>query len=52
MKHLVRAIVVTLTIAGAAASASSSSVSAKPGVAKTSAFPIPTCPPDGTTSCN
>jgi len=53
MKHLVRAIVIALTLTGAVAStyATSSSASAKASVVKTSAFPVPTCPPGDPDGC-
>ena len=53
MKILVRALVLALAITGAFASthanASSATVQAVP--AKTSAMPIPTCPPDDPDGC-
>jgi hypothetical protein len=53
MKHLVRAIVIALTLTGAVAStyATSSSASAKVSATKTSAFPVPTCPPGDPNAC-
>lgn len=54
MKTIARAFVLALAITGLAASSNISSTSAKNtvSVAKTSAAPIPTCPPDGTSTCN
>ena len=54
MKTIVRAFVVVLALTGAAASTQISSASTKTAtvaVAKTSAMPIPTCPPDDPNAC-
>ena len=57
MKNLVRAFIVVLAVTGAAAStqiSSSSTTNAttlSAGVAKTSALPIPRCPPDDPNAC-
>lgn len=53
MKNLVRAAVVALVLTGVAASTQISSASAqtKVTVAKTSAVPIPMCPPDDPNAC-
>jgi hypothetical protein len=53
MKYLIRAVVIALTLTGAFAStyATSSSASAKASAAKTSAFPVPTCPPNDPNAC-
>jgi hypothetical protein len=53
MKNIIRAFVVVLALTGAAASTQITSASAqtKVSAAKTSAFPIPTCPPDDPNAC-
>jgi hypothetical protein len=53
MNRLVRAAVVVLVLTGAAASTQITSASAKTrvNVAKTSAMPIPMCPPDDPNAC-
>ena len=53
MKIIARAFVLALAVTGLAASSNiSSSAKTTVSVAKTSAMPIPTCPPDGTSTCN
>ena len=54
MKNIVRAFVVVLALTGAAASTQISSASAKTTVtaSKTSAMPIPMCPPNDPNACN
>ena len=53
MKQLVRAFVVVLALTGAAASTQIATASAqtKVSAAKTSAMPVPTCPPDDPNAC-
>jgi hypothetical protein len=51
MKHIVRAVVVALTLTGAVASTYAKSSAASVSVAKTSAFPIPSCPPGDPDGC-
>ena len=53
MKNLVRAFVVVLALTGIAASTQIASASAqtKVSVAKTSAIPVPMCPPDDPDAC-
>ena len=53
MKLMIRAFVVALVLTGAAASShiSASAQSNKTVLAKSSALPIPTCPPDDPTGC-
>lgn len=52
MNIVIRAFVVALALTGAVATASSnSSSSTKPVVTRTSAYPIPSCPPSDPTSC-
>lgn len=53
MKLIVRAFVVVLALTGAAAATMTPTASAKTiaSSATSSAFPVPVCPPDGTTSC-
>ena len=53
MKTIIRAFVVVLVLTGAAASTQIASASSqtKVVVAKTSAMPIPMCPPDDPHSC-
>ena len=53
MKTIVRAFVVVLALTGAAASTQRASASSqtKVTVAKTSAMPIPMCPPDDPHAC-
>ena len=53
MKFIVRAFVVVLALTGAAASTQIASASARTKVtpAKTSAMPIPTCPPNDPNAC-
>lgn len=53
MKIVVRAFVLVLTLTGVAATAAStnSSSSSKPVITRTSAYPIPSCPPHDPTGC-
>lgn len=53
MKNLVRAFVVALALTGAVASAHTGSVSASatPVLTKSSAMPIPSCPPNDPNGC-
>lgn len=53
MKTIIRAFVVVLALTGAAASTRTSAASAKTiaSSVQSHALPIPTCPPDGTTTC-
>jgi len=53
MKIIIRAFVVVLALTGAAASTQIASASAqtKVSVAKTSAMPVPMCPPDDPNAC-
>jgi hypothetical protein len=53
MKQLVRAFVVVLALTGAVASTQIATASAqtKVSAAKTSAMPVPTCPPDDPNAC-
>ena len=53
MKTIVRAFVVVLALTGAAASTRIASASAQTNVtpAKTSAMPVPACPPDDPDAC-
>ncbi len=53
MKTVIRAFVVVLALTGAAASTQIASASAqtKVSVAKTSAMPVPMCPPDDPNAC-
>ena len=53
MKQLIRAFVVVLALPGAAASTQIATASAqtKVSAAKTSAIPVPTCPPDDPNAC-
>ncbi|RXH58666.1 hypothetical protein [Granulicella sibirica] len=54
MKIAIRAFVVVLALTGAAASTHISTAqqhTAKPLTTKSSAFPIPTCPPDDPNGC-
>jgi hypothetical protein len=53
MKLLIRAFVVVLVLSGVAATtyANGSSSSAQASIAKTSAWPVPTCPPDDPEGC-
>jgi hypothetical protein len=53
MKLFIRTLVVALALTGAIASthANASSASATAVSAKTSAFPVPTCPPDDPDGC-
>lgn len=54
MKIIVRAFVVVLALTGAAASTQTSAASARTIASSSmtsSAMPVPTCPPDGTTDC-
>ena len=53
MKQLVRAFVVVLALTGAVASTQIATASAqtKVSAAKTSAIPVPTCPPDDPNAC-
>lgn len=52
MKNIVRAFVVVLALTGAAATTQTSSASATITASKTSALPIPMCPPDSPNACN
>jgi len=55
MKNIVRAFVVVLALTGAAASTQISSASTQQATitaSKTSAMPIPMCPPDSPNACN
>jgi len=54
MKIIVRAFVVVLALTGAAASTQTPTASASTIVSasmRSSAMPVPTCPPDGSTNC-
>lgn len=51
MKNIVRAFVVALTVTGAVASAHATRSSAAPTVTKSSAMPIPCCPPNDPNAC-
>jgi len=53
MKLIVRALVIALALTGAIATsqANGSSSKAKVSLAKTSAWPVPTCPPGDPTGC-
>ena len=54
MKNVVRAFVVALALTGFAAStqiSSAAKTSSKVTIAKTSAVPIPVCPPDDPNAC-
>jgi hypothetical protein len=53
MKQLIRAFVVVLALTGAVASTQIATASAqtKVSAAKTSAIPVPTCPPDDPNAC-
>ena len=53
MKYIIRTVVVALALTGAVASTQIASASSQPKVtsAKTSAMPIPTCPPDDPNAC-
>ncbi len=53
MKHLVRAFVIVLALTGAVASTQTSPASSQKQVvlAKTSAMPVPMCPPDDPDAC-
>ena len=55
MKNIFRALVVVLTLTGASAAAHVSNQaqksSARLTLSKTSAFPVPTCPPDDPNAC-
>ncbi len=53
MKIFIRAFVVVLALTGAVASTqiSSASTQTKVAVAKTSAMPVPMCPPDDPNAC-
>ncbi len=53
MKIVIRAFVVVLVLTGAAASTRIASASAQTNVipAKTSAMPVPACPPDDPAAC-
>jgi hypothetical protein len=53
MKIVIRAFVVALALTGAVASTqiSSASTQTKVAAAKTSAFPVPMCPPDDPNAC-
>jgi len=54
MKNIVRAFVVVLALTGAAATTQTSSASSSNviAVSKTSAAPIPMCPPSDPSGCN
>ena len=54
MKNIVRAFVVVLALTGAAASTQISAASTRTtvSVAKNSAMPTPTCPPDDPNACH
>ena len=51
MKLFIRTLVIALALTGAIATthANGSTASAQASMSKTSAFPIPSCPPGGTT---
>jgi hypothetical protein len=51
MKIIVRSLVIALAVTGAIATsyAKAPSATSKVTIAKTSAMPVPTCPPDGGT---
>ncbi len=52
MKIIVRSFVIALAVTGAIATSYAKPTSAtKVTVAKTSAMPVPTCPPDSPTGC-
>ncbi|MHB1021309.1 MAG: hypothetical protein ACYC46_01730 [Acidobacteriaceae bacterium] len=54
MKHIVRAFAIALVAVGAFASThtdASAATAKTQAVAMQSAYPIPTCPPDGSTTC-
>jgi hypothetical protein len=53
MKFFVRALVIALALTGAVATthANASSAKAQANLSKTSAFPVPTCPPDDPNGC-
>jgi hypothetical protein len=53
MKIVIRAFVVALALTGAVASTqiSSASTQTRVAAAKTSAFPVPMCPPDDPNAC-
>lgn len=55
MKIAVRALVVVLALTGAAATASmqesNSSATLNPVLTRTSAYPVPSCPPNDPTAC-
>ncbi len=53
MKNIIRAFVLVLAVTGVAATSNTSSASTKNiVVVKTSAMPIPMCPPDSPNACN
>jgi hypothetical protein len=56
MKNIVRAFVIALALTGAVASAhTTATIKSNPDkalLAKSSAFPIPTCPPDDPEGCD
>jgi len=51
MKLIVRIFALSLVVTGAVASAHIANASQPMAGAKVSALPIPSCPPDGSTSC-
>ena len=51
MKNIVRGLVVALALTGAIATSYAKAPSAATISGKTSAMPIPACPPDGSTGC-
>jgi hypothetical protein len=53
MKNIVRTLVVVLAITGAIATSYANASSAKTSIniSKTSAMPVPTCPPDDPSAC-
>lgn len=51
MKIIVRSFVIALAVTGAIASSYAKPASAKVTIAKTSAMPVPTCPPGDPNGC-
>lgn len=51
MKVIVRSLVIALAVSGAIATSYTSSASAKTVTAKTSAMPVPACPPGDPDGC-
>jgi hypothetical protein len=51
MKNIIRTFVFSLVVTGAVASAHLSASTQPVMHAKVSAMPVPSCPPDGSTSC-